>query len=130
VRTAVIAFAASALLTGCATAQLNRGLQGLMGQKIQAAVARMGYPDGQREMMGDTIYVWSTNHQAIMPLMTNSTTTGLVGGTPVYGSTNSMNFVPVAAQCTVQIATTPDGTIKSYEWAGNQIGCRRYSSEF
>jgi hypothetical protein len=54
----------------------------------------------------------------------------MVGGTPVYGQTNSMNFVPVAAQCTVQIATTPDGTIKSYQWAGNQIGCRRYSSGF
>lgn len=77
------------------------------------------------EIMGDTIYIWSTNRNAILPMNTTTTTTGMVGTTPIYGTTNAMHFVPVAYSCTVQIATTPDGTIKNYQWEGNEGGCRR-----
>jgi hypothetical protein len=118
------------LLAACATHQLDEGLKGLMGRNISEAVNRMGYPDGKREMMGDTIYVWSTNHTGVMPLNMPSTTTGNVGGTPYYSTTNTMHMIPIAYACTVQIATTADGTIKSYQWEGNEGGCRRYSRGF
>lgn len=101
-----------------------------MGQNIRAAVAHLGYPDGQRTVMGDTVYVWSTSRNVAFPMTTTSTTTGMVGNTPVYGTTSSTNFVPMAFQCTVQIATNADGTIKSYQWEGNQGGCQRYARGF
>ena len=118
------------LISGCVTAQLNNGLQKLLGHPIQEVIDHMGYPDGEREIMGDKIYVWSTNHQAFMPMMNTATTTGSVGGTPYYGTTNSMAMVPVAAQCTVQIATDSGGLIKRYQFFGNQIGCARYARGF
>ena len=123
-------FAAAALLSGCATAQLDKGLNGLVGHNIKEAVAHLGYPDGQREVMGDTLYIWSTNRSGLMPFNRTTTTTGAVGGTPFYGTTNSMALMPVAFNCTVQIATTADGTIKTYQWEGNQPGCKRYARGF
>lgn len=117
-------------LSGCATQQLDRGLQGLLGHNIQEVVAIWGYPDAQREVMGDTVYIWSTNQNVSMPLMTSSTTTGHIGGTPVYGTTSQLQFVPMAFACTVQLAVNPDRMIKNYQWEGNQGGCRRYSSRF
>ncbi len=119
-----------ALLTACATQQLNQGLQNLVGSNIRTAISAMGYPDGEREVMGDKIYTWSTNRNAVMPLITTSTTTGMVGSTPVYGTTSATHFVPVAFACTVQIAVTPDGTIKSFQWEGNEGGCQRYARGF
>lgn len=115
-------------LAACATRQLNEGLKGLMGQNIQTAVSRLGYPDGQRTMMGNTIYIWSGSHSAAIPLMTTSSTSGMVGGTPVYGTTTNTNWVPVNYNCTIQIATDSDGVIKSYQWSGNEGGCRQYAN--
>lgn len=127
---AIFAVASVMLVTGCATAQLDKGLRGLIGQTMETAIDHLGYPDGQRQVMGDTVYVWSTNHQAFLPMNTTTTTTGAVGGTPYYGTTNSMALVPVAAACTVQIATDNEGIIKRYQWFGNQMGCARYAHGF
>jgi hypothetical protein len=115
------------LIAGCATQQLDRDLKGLLGQPIQSAVDRLGYPDGEREIMGDKIYVWSTNHNAVMLVPTTTTTTGAVGSTPYTGTTTSMHMMPVAYQCVVQLAVNPDGTIKRYQWQGNQGGCAQYA---
>lgn len=124
---AVIAIA-SLTLTGCMTARMNDGLNTMLGKPISYAVGRLGYPDGQREMMGDTLYVWSTNHQAVLPVYNASSTTGTVGGTPFYGTTSSMGLMRAQAYCTIQIAVTPQGLIKTYQWNGNPIGCRGYAS--
>jgi hypothetical protein len=120
----------AALLTACATAQLDAGLKGLVGENIHEAINRLGYPDGQRTVMGDTVYIWSTNRNVAMPMNTTTTTTGAVGTTPYYGTTTGMTFVPMTFACTVQIATDANGAIKSYQWEGNQGGCRRYARGF
>lgn len=119
-----------AFIYGCATQILNDGLQGLVGEDIHEAFARLGYPDGQRTVLGDTIYIWSTNHNVAMPITTTTTTTGAVGTTPYYGTTTGMGFVPMAFMCTVQIATDENGRIKNYQWEGNQGGCQRYARGF
>jgi hypothetical protein len=126
----IAVFALVVLLSGCATQQLNTGLQELMGHNIRVAIDHLGYPDGQRTVMGHTVYVWSTSGSMMLPMTTTSTTTGMVGSTPVYGTTNQTNFMPMGFSCTVQIATDSDGTMKSYQWAGNQPGCRRYARGF
>jgi hypothetical protein len=118
------------LLAACATQQLNTGLQTLIGHNIREAMSHLGYPDGQREIMGDTIYIWSTNRSGVLPMNMPATTTGTVGGVPYSGTTTSMAFVPIAIRCTVQIAVAPDGTIKSYQWEGNEAGCKRYARGF
>ena len=126
----IAVFAIAALLTGCVSQQMNEGLEGFMGRRIQWAVDHLGYPDGQRQFMGDTIYIWSTNRQALLPFTNTTTTIGTVGNTPVYGNTYSTQMMPVNASCTIQLAVGPDGYIKHYEWEGNMIGCKRYSGRF
>lgn len=116
------------ILAACATTRLNDGLQKLMGQNIRDAVDLLGYPDGQREMMGDKIYIWSSSHDAALPLMTTSNTRGMVGNTPVYGTTTNTNWVPINFNCTVQLGTDAHGTIKNFQWSGNQDGCRAYAN--
>ena len=119
-KTVVLAFVV--LLTACATQQLNRELQGMVGQDIHVAIAQFGYPDGTREVMGDTLYVWSSSHEALLPFTTASTTTGTYG----YSTTTNTQMMPVNANCTIQLAVNADGTIKGGQWEGNQMGCRRY----
>ncbi len=126
-RRVILALIAALGLTGCVAQNLNDGLKGLMGQNIQAAVARLGYPDGQRTMLGDTIYVWSSNHSAVIPLTSTNTTVGTVGSTPVYGTTTSTEWVPANYNCTIQIATDDAGTMKRYQWNGNMGGCAQYA---
>ena len=118
------------IFAGCATQQLDTGLKGLIGHPVNEAVARLGYPDNQREILGDRLYVWSTSHTALMPHMNTSTTTGSVGGMPVYGQTTGMTMAPVNAYCLIQLAVTDTGIIKSYQWQGNPIGCQMYARGF
>lgn len=114
-------------VSGCATHQLDESLRGLIGQPVSVAVAHLGYPDAEREVMGTKIYVWSSSHQGVMPMPSTSTTTGYVGGAPVYGQTTGTTWVPLNAQCSIQLAVDADGTIKQYQWRGNQPGCRSYA---
>ena len=115
-------------LGGCVSQHMNDGLQSLIGQDIHAVVARLGYPDGQRVMLGDKIYIWSSNHKVALPLTTMNTTTGSVGNVPVYGTTTNTTFVPMSFNCTIQIATDANDRIKSYQWSGNLEGCRPYAN--
>jgi hypothetical protein len=120
--------AAAIALSGCVGQRLENGLRSLIGQPISVAANRLGYPDGEREILGDKIYFWSTSHSAMLPMANTTTTTGMVGGTPVYGQTTGMTMVPVHAQCTIQLAVDSAGLIKSWQYRGNPMGCRSYAS--
>lgn len=115
-------------LAGCVDQAMNQGLGGLVGQNIRAAVSRLGYPDGKREMLGNTIYVWNTNRSIILPVPTSTTTTGYVGPLPVSGTTTGTAYIPQSYNCTLQIGTDQAGTIINYQWAGNTGGCARYAN--
>ena len=128
-RVHVIAACILLLTAGCATNRFDERLTGLLGYNIEVAVSRLGHPDGQRTVMGDTIYIWSSSPDTSLPLTTTATTTGMVGNTPVYGTTTATNRVPANFNCTIQIATNSAGSIKSYQWSGNESGCRRYMSQ-
>lgn len=125
---ALLAVAILCGLSGCVAQNLNKGLSALIGQNIRVAVAQLGYPDSQRTMMGDTIYVWNSSHNVSLPIVNTSTTTGMVGGVPVYGTTTSMGEMNGTFECTVQLATDADGTIKNYKWSGNMGGCQQYAN--
>ncbi len=117
-------------LAGCATQELNAGLKGLMGQPISAAVDRLGFPDGKRHMMGETIYIWSTNYSSVMAVPQYTTTTGAVGNVPYYSTTSSIGLMRTTADCTVELAVNSEKIITWYKWQGNQYGCRQYANGF
>jgi hypothetical protein len=114
-------------LTGCVGQQMDEGLKRLLGQNVKAAVAKIGYPDSQRTMLGDTIYVWGVSRDTIAPIPTSSTTTGMVGGSLITGTTTGTSFVPVNLNCKIQLATGANGVIKQYQWSGNAGGCSSYA---
>jgi hypothetical protein len=124
---AVALIAILAGLSGCLSDQMNKGLSFMVGQNIQYAVARLGYPDAQRTMLGDTIYVWGTSRDVDVPMTTSSSTYGTVGSTPYSGTTYGTTFVRANLNCTIQLGTTPDGTIKTWQWNGNMAGCMQYA---
>jgi hypothetical protein len=115
-------------LGGCVGQRMNDGLGDLVGQNHKVAVARLGYPDGQRTILGDTIYVWSASHNTVMPMTSTNFATGMVGRVPFSGATTNTDFVPVNLNCAIQLAVDQNGTIKSYQWSGNVGGCSPYAN--
>lgn len=101
----VLVITAVACLAGCATEQLNTGLQKVMGQPIDVLVSDWGYPTAQREIMGHTLYIWS-NDRGVMAV-------------PMYGG----GMFAGRLTCTVQVAVDKNNIITSYQWNGNQGGC-------
>lgn len=106
-KTAVIAIAA--LLSGCATARLNTGLQKVIGDPIDGLVGVWGYPAAQREIMGRTIYIWSNDAGAM--------------AVPLYGG----GVFAARLQCTIQVAVDARRIITSYQWSGNNGGCAAFA---
>ena len=120
-----------ATLGGCAAQTMDEGLNGLVGQNIATAAKVLGKPDGQGELLGNTVYVWGAKPSDILPLGTMNNTNGLFrtvaasGTSPVPSPVPSM--VSPDSGCTVQIAVTMGGVIQSYQWAGGPFGCARYA---
>jgi hypothetical protein len=114
-------------VSGCVSQRMNEGLGNLAGQDIGAAVSRLGYPDSKREILGKTIYIWSTSRNEVLPVTTTNTTTAFVGNVPVYGTTTNTEFVPANFNCTIQLATNSSGTIVHWQWSGNMGGCAQYA---
>lgn len=59
------AFAVAFILAGCATTTLNNfstGMNALVGQQAEVAFQRLGYPDRQETIAGNTAYFWGTDH--------------------------------------------------------------------
>lgn len=144
----IAVFAVAALLSGCSIegvystpnglsnvrpepAPLERlpgELSALIGQNLSVAVNRLGYPTGQREMLGDTIYVWETHQQVQVPAVSSSAVTGNVGSTPYYGLNTTIASAPGEFACTIQLAINSDKTIKSWQLEGNNGGCASYAN--
>jgi len=112
-------------LVGCVSDHMDNRLGFLVGQNIQFAVGRLGDPDSQRTVLSDKIYVWSSSRNVTIPA--TNTTNGIVGGSSLYGTTTGTGYVAANRSCTIQLATTADGTIKSWRWSGSMGGCTQYA---
>lgn len=96
-------------LTGCATQQLNTGLQKLVGMPVDVLVSDWGYPSAQREIMGQTLYIWSND--------------GGVVAVPLYGG----GAFAGRLTCTIEVAVNDDKIITHYQWNGNNGGCAAFA---
>lgn len=105
----IAVFAAIALLGGCATTQLNNGLQKVVGEPVDVLVNAWGYPAAQREIMGHTLYIWSNDGGAM--------------AVPMYGS----GVFAARLQCTVQVSVDAQNIVTSYQWNGNNGGCAPFA---
>jgi hypothetical protein len=124
----LIAASAAFALAGCATiSTMETGLQALVGQPFDAAIARLGYPSGQMQVGEDTVYGWGRSFMMSMPQYHTANTTGYIGSTSYSGTTGYMSSVPMQFQCDIKIAVGSDNIIKSWQYDGNAGGCGAYA---
>lgn len=112
---------------GCMSFEyMNQGLHPLVGKNVKTAFEVLGYPDGKQQFGDETVYVWSTNKSSAVLMPQTASTTGMVGLTPVYGTTTYNQAVPINYDCTIKVITGQDNIVKSCEWSGNTFGCDLY----
>lgn len=51
---------AAAVLAGCAGQMIQQGMTGLVGQPLNAAIAKLGVPTEERTIANMKVYIWST----------------------------------------------------------------------
>jgi hypothetical protein len=86
--------------------RLNAGVNRFAGLPVQSAVTVLGYPTGERVVMGDRVYYWESVSE-------------------VPGIGEGPNF---RIWCRIEIGTAPDGTIKNTHYDGNAGGCAKYAT--
>ncbi len=124
----LIAVTAVLSVGGCSTfSNMETGLNTLIGQPLDAAIARIGYPSGQMQVGNDTVYAWGRQFSMNMPRYNQATTTGRVGGTGFSATTGYTSYDNVTYECNVKIITDERGIIKTWEFDGNIGGCDAYS---
>ena len=115
------------LLSGCVTfTQMENGLNALSGKDERVAFDVLGYPSGKQIFGSDTVYFWSVNSSGVMFLPQTSTTTGMIGNTPVYGTTTYNQAVPVNSNCLIKLVVNSNGKIFRWSYNGNIAGCEHY----
>ena len=114
-------------LGGCVSQNMDAGLLGLVGQDIHVAIARLGYPNSQRTVAGDTVYTWSVNQTDTLPMTTGNSAFVTIGGAPASGLTTSTTYLPVNYNCTIDLGASANGVVKNYHWTGNIGGCSHYA---
>lgn len=117
-----------AILPSCVMSNIDEGLTALTGKPISTAVQVLGYPDQERRFQNDKIYIWSTSFQGTYTTPETATTTGYIGGTPVYGTTTYNTTQTANYSCLIKIITGTNGLIKNWEYNGNPGGCGSYAS--
>jgi hypothetical protein len=117
----------TAAIGGCATsAQMESGLNSLIGRNEQDAFAVLGYPSGKQQFGKDTVYIWEISSTGTLLLPQTVTTYGTVGTIPVYGATTYNQAIPISSNCLIKIAANPAGTLINWEYRGDWSGCSSY----
>lgn len=95
----IICAALLLLLPSCAGRMIQEGMQPMVGQPLNALVAKIGMPNYERMIAGQKVYVWE-----------NST---LVEGTQ--------------SQCQLRVFMAGE-SISSFDFDGSNARCLRYAS--
>ncbi|MBZ5882559.1 hypothetical protein, partial [Escherichia coli] len=76
-----IALISLGAVSGCTTMDSARpSMEAMKGQPVSAAIAKLGYPDGQMNIAGKKVYVWSNHSSGSYTLPTTNTATSYVNG--------------------------------------------------
>lgn len=127
----LIAVTSVLALAGCATwGQMNDGLNGLLGQPINVAISKIGYPATEQTIAGSKLYRWGVSRQSIDYMPTTTTTNGYIGVgsglTPYSATTMGGTFIPVNYTCQITLAVDAREIITHYEYNGNLGGCEPF----
>jgi hypothetical protein len=95
----IAALALALTLAGCVGDMIKKGMSPLVGQPLDAAIAKLGVPSSESTIADKKVYTWVTQ-----------------------------NFVEgTAYRCQIRVIMSGD-VIGSFDWEGNNGGCARYAS--
>lgn len=125
-----IAFAIT-LFPGCITNQaFSERLNSLVGEPIEEAISKLGYPTGERRVAGHHVYVWSVDRSEtiFVPQQSYASgySTGRYGMTTYHATATTMQALPVNYACEIDLEVDMENRVKSFQFSGNQGGCRPF----
>jgi len=121
--------ACTSLLGACATSfsTLDQVLPKLVGRNISVAISYLGIPNNEYNIAGNRVFVWSTSETFTTSQQVATTTSGIVGTTPIQ--TLSTSYVPTTSNLNCVIKTMMDGEfIRRVEYEGNNGVCMKYAN--
>lgn len=114
-------------MTSCVSNEdINRGKQAFVGKPIKEAISYFGYPDNEKNIAGDKVYIWTNAYSQNLVLPNNTTTTGYVGGQYINATTYGTQVRQSNHQCILIMATSLDNTIKHVDYKGSLGACEKY----
>ncbi|WEX79376.1 hypothetical protein PYH37_006266 (plasmid) [Sinorhizobium numidicum] len=124
-----LALISHAVASGCTTMEDARpAMQGLKGQPVQAAFAKLGYPDEEQNIAGRKIYVWHTSSSGTYMVPTTNTATTYVNGQAIYSTVEGTLMQSYEDSCKLRLIASRGGIIEEWDWHDNN-GCERYAAQ-
>ncbi|KQM33593.1 hypothetical protein ASF03_07740 [Rhizobium sp. Leaf68] len=125
----VISLFVLAGLGGCVTSeQIDAGVTTLEGKSYKEAFAKLGFPDEERKIAGQTVYLWNNRDSGTFTVPTYETATTYVGGQAVTTSFTGSHTRSYDYHCTLKLVVDPKGTVIDASVDGNIGGCERYAA--
>lgn len=119
-----LALLALCCVTSCSPLpDIERGMNALNGKPVDAAVAKLGRPQGQQSLRDEVAYIWTTSYEAVG--ITPTYTSGAIGSAPVRGASYTIGSAG-STGCTLRVFAKAD-VITGWDVDGEQRACRRYS---
>jgi hypothetical protein len=120
----LIILAAGALLIGCVDSfsQLKSEIRQYQGQKIDALIDRIGYPESQTFTSGGIVYVWTTANSMQMDLGPIQTRSAEIFHGPILATVSAPEAMNLRFRCALEVATDGAGTILHLSWDQERRG--------
>lgn len=117
------------MLSACADT-MKEGLPYLVGKPIQNAINYLGYPDDQRTIAGQDVYIWqqqrtSTSLKTVSVPFTGNAY-GADGGVNYSGEASTVVPVTRHDSCTIRLFADKKGTVRAFDEDSNGA-CGHYS---
>lgn len=114
---------------GCVTSEdIGAGVRTLEGQHYTQVFKRLGYPDSERTIAGNTVYSWGSRNSGTYSVPTTSTATTYVGGQAVFTTVQGSRTESYDYYCRLDVVVNSSGVVTTAEVDGNIGGCERYAA--
>lgn len=115
-------------VSGCASlSHMDAGLNALMGESVDTAIAVLGKPTEVEGLGRDTLHIWTARR---IELRSEQHTIESRGDTPgamtSYPGPRTSAVVSYEHYCNVRLLVDPRGRIIKWAHDGNRSGCRDY----
>ena len=123
-------------LSACASkpSPVGPGLQALKGKDIRTAIKYLGYPDDQKEIVGDNVYTWASSgtYTDVYPITDYDRGDFEVDGKRGTFETRNTSYVSEvnSYSCVIRMAPGDDDIIKSTQGSSAGGGCSFYHRQF